>query len=62
MYASDFGRKDDCCFVAEVDGKIIGACWTKIMDDDRRIDDSVPSFAILLYKDFYDEMEKRVAG
>lgn len=52
VYVSDFGRKDDCCLVAEVGGKIIGAVWTRIMNDYGHIDDSVPSFAISLYKDF----------
>ena len=52
VYVSDFGRKDDCCLVAEVDGKIIGAVWTRIMNDYGHIDDTIPSFAISLYKDF----------
>lgn len=52
VYVSDFGRKDDCCLVAEADGKIIGAVWTRIMNDYGHIDDSIPSFAISLYKDF----------
>ena len=52
VYVSDFGKKDDCCFVAEVDGKVIGAVWTRIMNDYGHIDDSIPSFAISLYKDF----------
>lgn len=52
VYVSDFGKKDDCCFVAEVDGKIIGAVWTRIMNDYGHIDDTVPSFAISLYKNF----------
>ncbi len=52
VYVSDFGQKDDCCLVAEVDGKIIGAVWTRIMKDYGHIDDSIPSFAISLYKDF----------
>lgn len=52
VYVSDFGRKDDCCLVAEVGGKIIGAVWTRIMNDYGHIDDSIPSFAISLYKDF----------
>lgn len=52
VYVSDFGKKNDCCLVAEVDGKIIGAVWTRIMDDYGHIDDSVPSFAISLYKEF----------
>lgn len=52
VYVSDFGKKDDCCLVAEVDGKIIGAVWTRIMNDYGHVDDSIPSFAISLYKDF----------
>ena len=52
VYVSDFGRKDDCCLVAEVDGKIIGAVWSRIMNDYGHIDDTIPSFAISLYKDF----------
>lgn len=52
VYVSDFGKKDDCCLVAEVDGKIIGAVWTRIMNDYGHIDDSIPSFAISLYQDF----------
>ena len=52
VYVSDFGKKDDCCLVAEVDGIIIGAVWTRIMNDYGHVDDSIPSFAISLYKDF----------
>lgn len=52
VYVSDFGRKDDCCLVAEADGEIIGAVWTRIMKDYGHIDDATPSFAISLHKDF----------
>lgn len=52
VYVSDFGKKDDCCLVAEVDGVIVGAVWTRIMDDYGHIDDNTPSFTIALYKDF----------
>lgn len=52
VYVSDFGKKDDCCLVVEADGKIIGAVWTRIMDDYGHIDDTVPSFAIALYQEF----------
>lgn len=52
VYVSGFGKKDDCCLVAEVDGKIIGAVWTRIMNDYGHNDDSTPSFAISLYEDF----------
>lgn len=52
VYVSDFGKPDDCCLVAEVHGNIVGAVWTRIMDDYGHIDDDTPSFAISLYKEF----------
>lgn len=53
MYVSDFGKqKDDHCFVAEVDGKVVGAVWVRIMNDYGHIDDETPSFAISLYKEY----------
>jgi len=38
--------------VAEVDGKIIGAVWVRIMNDYGHIDDETPSLAISLYKEY----------
>jgi len=29
IYIDDFGTKDDCCFVAEIDCNIIGVVWTR---------------------------------
>lgn len=52
VYVFDFGKKDDHCLVAEVDGEIVGAVWTRIMNDYGHVDDNTPSFAIALYKDF----------
>ena len=52
LYISDFGRKDDNALVAEVDGKVVGAVWTRIMNDSGHIDDETPSFAISLYKEY----------
>lgn len=53
IYISDFGtRKDDHCLVAEVNGRIAGAVWVRIMDDYGHIDDDTPSFAISLYKEY----------
>lgn len=52
VYVSGFGKKDDQCLVAEVNGKIIGAVWTRIMNDYGHVDDNTPSFAISLYQDF----------
>ena len=53
VYVQDFGRKsDDRCLVAEMDGKIVGAVWTRIMDDYGHVDDQTPSLAISLYKEY----------
>ena len=52
IYINEFGKEDDNALVAEVDGKIIGAVWTRIMNDYGHIDDDTPSFAISLYKEY----------
>ncbi len=53
VYVKDFGaNKDDNCLVAECDNKIVGACWTRIMNDYGHIDNETPSFAISLYEEY----------
>ncbi len=52
IYLSDFGKKDDFGFVAEVDHKVVGAVWTRIMNDYGHVDDATPSLAISLYKEY----------
>jgi ribosomal protein S18 acetylase RimI-like enzyme len=53
VYVSDFGKqKDDYCLVSEVDGKVVGAVWVRIMNDYGHIDDETPSFAISLFKEY----------
>ena len=53
VYISDFGkRKGDMGLVAEVDNKIIGAVWVRIMNDYGHIDNETPSFAISLFEDY----------
>lgn len=53
VYVRDFGtEKDDICFVAEADNKIVGAVWVRDMPDYGHIEDGVPSFAISLYKQY----------
>lgn len=53
LYYEDFGNGfADNCLVAEVDGRVVGAVWTRIMNDYGHVDDNVPSFAISLYKDY----------
>lgn len=53
VYISNFGKeKDDICFVAEADGKVVGAVWVRDMKDYGHIAEGVPSFAISLYKEY----------
>lgn len=53
VYITDFGKKnDDIGLVAEIDKKVVGAVWVRIMNDYGHIDNDTPSFAISLYKDY----------
>ncbi|WP_283624718.1 GNAT family N-acetyltransferase [Clostridium butyricum] len=53
VYVYDFGKKkDDYCLVAEFNGKVVGAVWVRIMNDYGHIDDTTPSLAISLYKEY----------
>jgi len=53
VYIKDFGKQNgDAAFAAEVNGKVVGAVWVRIMNDYGHIDDDTPSFAISLYKEY----------
>ena len=53
VYIKDFGKeKDDICFVAEVEGKVVGAVWVRDMEDYGHIAEGIPSFAISLSKEY----------
>ena len=53
IYYENFGNGPaDNCLVAEVDDKVVGAVWTRIMKDYGHVDDDTPSFAISLYKEY----------
>ena len=53
VYVRDFGKKaDDRCLLAEVDGKVVGAVWTRGMNDYGHIAEGIPSLAISLNKDY----------
>ncbi|MBQ3515552.1 MAG: GNAT family N-acetyltransferase [Lachnospiraceae bacterium] len=53
VYVEHFGKqKDDICFLAEVNEKIVGAVWVRVMNDYGHIEDGVPSCAISLYKEY----------
>lgn len=56
VYIDQWGKPDDLCLVADVDGKIIGAVWTRILAGKIRghgnIDDQTPESAISLFKEY----------
>lgn len=53
IYYDGFGQgKADNCIVAEVGGSVVGAVWTRIMNDYGHVDDETPSFAISLYEEY----------
>ena len=53
VYISDFGKNEgDIGLVAEMDDKIVGAVWTRIMNDYGHIDNNTPSFAISILKEY----------
>lgn len=53
IYVDRFGTlEDDYGLVAEVEEKIVGAVWVRVINDYGHIDDKTPSLAISLYKDY----------
>lgn len=57
VYIKGFGnRKDDFCFVADLDGKIVGAVWVRIIFGEIKgygnVDDTTPEFSISLFKEY----------
>lgn len=53
IYVDQFGTlKDDFALIAEIEKKIVGAVWVRIMNDYGHIDDETPSIAISLYKEY----------
>jgi ribosomal protein S18 acetylase RimI-like enzyme len=46
IYIKNFGGKDDCGVIAELDGQIVGAAWTRIIPAYGHIDDETPELAI----------------
>lgn len=53
IYVDHFGAsKADFALVAEVEQKIVGAVWVRIIHDYGHIDDETPSLAISLYKEY----------
>jgi len=53
VYLRDFGENiHDRCLVAVKDENVVGAVWTRIMDDYGHIDDETPSFAISVLESY----------
>lgn len=53
VYIRDFGNlPDDRCLIAVAGDKVVGAIWSRIMNDYGHIAEDVPSIAISLYKEY----------
>ncbi len=57
VYIDNFGKsKDDYCLVADLNGEIVGAVWTRILSGNIKgfgyIDNDTPEFAVSLYKEY----------
>lgn len=53
IYIEDFGtRPGDHCLVVEVEEKVVGAAWSRIMADYGHIDNDIPSLAISLLPEY----------
>ena len=53
IYYDDFGsRPGDHCLAAETAGRVVGAVWTRIMNDYGHVDDETPSFAISMLAEY----------
>jgi len=52
IYIKDFGLHTDCGVVAECDGTIIGAAWTRIIPAYGHLDECTPELAISVLPSF----------
>ena len=52
IYIKDFGGKDDCGVVAQQEGKIIGAAWTRIIHAYGYVNDRMPELAISVLPEY----------
>ncbi len=67
VYIDGFGGKDDLGVVAEADGKVVGAAWTRIIPAYGHIDDATPELAISVLpgwrgRGIGDQMMERLFG
>ena len=56
VYYEDFGKPDDNCLVAEVEGRLIGAAWARILSGKVKgfgyLNEETPEFGISLFKEY----------
>ena len=53
VYIENFGnQKDDICLCAEIDGKVVGAIWARIIKGFGYVDMETPELAIALYQEY----------
>ena len=56
VFIDAFGKEDDHCLVAECDGKVVGAVWSRIIAGEVKgfgnVDAATPEFAISVYKEY----------
>jgi ribosomal protein S18 acetylase RimI-like enzyme len=52
VYIDGFGGKDDVGLVAEQDGKVVGAAWTRLIDGSGYIDDETPELIVAVLPEY----------
>lgn len=53
VYIQDFGKqKDDYCFCAEVDNRVVGAVWVRNINGYGSIDDVTVEFAVSVFDEY----------
>ena len=55
-YIEDFGREGDCCLVAELDGNLVGAIWTRIFSEQNKgygfVDAQTPELCMAVINEY----------
>ena len=52
IYIKNYGNENDCGVFAEIDGKAVGAAWTRIIPAYGHIDDETPELAISILPEY----------
>ena len=56
VYYKDFGKQDDICFVAETEGTLMGAIWTRIFEETEPgygyVDAKTPELSMSVLKEY----------